>query len=121
MWGFLKKMLPGAASGNEEADGLPVDYIPDSPGDFSLGRNFPEPASVQTVIPFRLSTDSTVHVTLYDSAGQKLKEYNIGPLSAGEQTTLLNVKDQPSGAYTYQLTAENMLGVFVHTHPLQVK
>ena len=80
-----------------------------------LLQNYPNPFNPETWIPYQLSEDSTVSVSIYDTTGQLVRTLSLGFQSAG----FYNSRDRAaywdgrnalgervaSGVYFYQLTA----------------
>ena len=48
-----------------------------------LLQNYPNPFNPETWVPYQLAEDATVHITLYDSAGRRVRQLAIGPQRAG--------------------------------------
>lgn len=76
----------------------PVHY----PG-FSLGRNFPNPASNTTTIPFTLAKDAKVSLELYDIYGRRIGTIAAGTYPKGTHFIALNLDQFAPGTYFYRL------------------
>ena len=57
------------------------------PKDSILGQNFPNPFNPETWIPYQLSSDSNVMITIYDVSGHTVRELNLGHKSTGSYMT----------------------------------
>jgi hypothetical protein len=80
------------------------------PHDSALGLNYPNPFNPETVIPFRVSANGSVELTVYDLAGQKIRTLFSGKLAAGAYTARWDGRNQSgsavaSGVYLYRLEA----------------
>ena len=78
------------------------------PRDSALDPNYPNPFNPGTTIPYRLSADGPVELTVYDLAGQKIRTLFSGRLAAGAYTARWHGRDQSgatvaSGVYLYRL------------------
>ncbi len=81
-----------------------------TPGTFSLGQNYPNPFNPDTTIPFILTEAQDVSLTVYNIAGQKIRELASGFLDAGQHTVIWDATNDesrpiPSGIYLYRLAA----------------
>jgi protocatechuate 3,4-dioxygenase beta subunit len=79
-----------------------------------LGQNFPNPAMLETTIPFVLKFDSDVRLEFWSVDGKKVLSLNLGRLSSGEKNIPINFAElsiSPSN-YVYQLEVKNTNGVF---------
>jgi glucose/arabinose dehydrogenase len=93
----------GAATSAEEPDPLP--------SGFELSQNYPNPFNGQTVIPYSLSKEAQVKITIYDLRGRSVSRLVDGYRPAGRSTVQWNGADQagrplPSGVYTVQLAVD---------------
>ena len=59
----------------------------------ALAQNYPNPFNPETWIPYHLSVDSQVEISIYDSAGKLVRRLDIGLQSAG------NYESQNRAAY----------------------
>ena len=92
----------------------------------SLGQNYPNPFNPETWIPFQLHQPTTVSVLVYNAAGKKVRQMDIGFRPAGSyhsmgravywngQTDLGEIVS--SGVYFYTLQA----GAFTSTRRLVI-
>ena len=53
----------------------------------ALLRNYPNPFNPETWIPFRLSFEAEVAITVYDITGKTVREIDMGALAAGDYLT----------------------------------
>ena len=84
------------------------------PNQSQLLQNYPNPFNPETWIPYQLSEDSPVSVSIYDTTGKLIRTLSIGFQSAGfynsrERADYWNGRNtlgEPvaSGIYFYQLT-----------------
>ena len=84
------------------------------PNQSQLLQNYPNPFNPETWIPYQLSEDSPVSVSIYDTTGKLIRTLSIGFQSAGfynsrERAAYWNGRNtlgEPvaSGIYFYQLT-----------------
>jgi len=73
---------------------------------FRLGQNYPNPFNGRSTIPFSLSRQSIITVTLYDLQGRALKTLAQGSFPAGEHEISLNSHGLSSGIYIYAISHE---------------
>ncbi len=69
----------------------------------SLGVNYPNPFSGQTMIPFELSEQAYVVITVYDHLGKEIAVLADGEFKAGEHQVSWEAGDVSHGIYFYQL------------------
>ncbi|MCG9128281.1 T9SS type A sorting domain-containing protein [Candidatus Poribacteria bacterium] len=82
-----------------------------------LLQNYPNPFNPETWIPFNISEDTPVSISIYDGTGRVVRKLSLGFLSAGfyhsqEKAAYWNGNDTsgekvPSGIYFYQLTTKS--------------
>ena len=85
------------------------------PSQTQLLANYPNPFNPETWIPFQLSQDTEVRLTIYDVAGKIVRKMELGHLTAGSYSQTEKaiywdgktetVEQVGSGAYFYQLQA----------------
>ena len=78
-------------------------------------QNSPNPFNPETWIPFELADDAVVTVTIYDVQGQRIRQLQLGQVTAGryvtaDQAAYWDGKTETgqvvaSGTYFYQLRA----------------
>ena len=90
--------------------------LPDRlPSQTQLLANYPNPFNPETWIPFELADDAEVTVTIYDVQGKRIRQLQLGQVTAGryvtaDQAAYWNGKTETgevvsSGTYFYQLQA----------------
>ena len=93
-----------ATAGLEVSDG--------QPRDFELERNYPNPFNSGTVIPFSLSSETEVHLQVFDILGRPVANLMVGQLQTGRYRVNWEGRDAegqlvPSGIYFYRLRSGN--------------
>ncbi|MGE3800308.1 MAG: S8 family serine peptidase [Candidatus Kapaibacterium sp.] len=68
-----------------------------------LGQNVPNPVEGQTVIPYELSREAKVRLTVTNSVGEEIAVLVDGVVSAGEHITVFTTTGIPVGRYFYHL------------------
>ena len=84
-----------------------------------LLANYPNPFNPETWIPFELSQDSQVAISIYDVQGQPIRQIELGMVMAGRYVTAgqavywdgktADGETVASGTYFYQLQAGDYL------------
>lgn len=87
---------------------LAVKINPDIPitPSFVLKQNYPNPFNAQTFIPFVIDKDAWVNLSIYNSKGEKVKEWSEHYLKGSHQINFQPEKFT-SGIYFYQIKTEN--------------
>ncbi len=80
------------------------------PNNFILGQNYPNPFSSSTSIPYSLSKESDVQITIYDILGRVVRKFNAGVQSVGAHNILWDGRNNfgekvANGIYFYKLDA----------------
>ena len=75
----------------------------DTPGQFVLDANYPNPFNPQTVIRFSVPEASAVTLTVYDLLGRSVRVLLDGEVSAGWHEANFDASGLPSGMYLYRL------------------
>jgi hypothetical protein len=89
-----------------EGDGpIGVDDDIQSPNDYSLGKNYPNPFNSSTVIPIGLGAPGHATLKVYNIAGQCVATPSDGFLEEGRHDITFDASDYASGIYFYRLTA----------------
>jgi len=86
----------------------------DTPNDFALGQNFPNPFNPTTTIQFTLPQRAHVRLTVMDLLGRVVATVVDGELEAGTHTSVFDGNRFSSGVYFYRLQT----GSFVQTKKL---
>ena len=89
----------------------------DRPDQTQLGANYPNPFNPETWIPYQLSQDSEVSLSVYDSEGQRIRQIDLGLKLAGSYQASQRAihwdgrnesgEAVSSGIYFYRLEANN--------------
>ena len=61
-----------------------TELFPEQP---MLLQNYPNPFNPETWIPYQLSTDSEVMISIYDTNGERVRRFNLGYQHVGTYTT----------------------------------
>lgn len=75
----------------------------DTPDDFVLAQNFPNPFNPSTNISFKLPSATKVELSVFNLLGQKVASLVNENLSAGNHTFTFDATNLSSGIYLYQL------------------
>jgi hypothetical protein len=100
-----------------------VNLISDeTPADFKLEQNFPNPFNPVTTISFRILSRSFVSLKVYDLLGREVATIVSEQLMAGNHVRQWNAVGMPSGVYFYRLqtrqTSGGQVGTFIETKKL---
>jgi hypothetical protein len=82
-----------------------------APMQFALIGNHPNPFNPSTTIEFTIPSAGAVNLTIYNTAGQKVRELVAGSQTAGKHSAVWNGRDEngkpvSSGVYIAQLKME---------------
>ncbi len=77
----------------------------DVPKPFSIAGNHPNPFNASTVIEYRLATDATVDLSIYNMIGQRVAVLESGPVRAGNHSVTWNAAGFSSGTYMVRLVS----------------
>ena len=93
-----------ATAGEEMSEG--------QPWNFELERNYPNPFNSGTVIPFGVSSETEVHLQVFDVLGRPVVNLVVGRLQTGRYEANWEGRDAegqlvPSGIYFYRLRSGN--------------
>ena len=76
-----------------------------SPVQFALEQNFPNPFNPSTTIRYGLPARTHVTMTIYNTLGQQVVELVNGDIDAGNHDVRVDGSNLASGVYFYRLTA----------------
>ncbi|MDE2735214.1 MAG: T9SS type A sorting domain-containing protein [Gemmatimonadota bacterium] len=82
------------------------------PRNFELERNYPNPFNSGTIIPFSLSSETEVHLQVFDILGRPVANLVVGRRQTGRHRVNWEGRDAggrlvPSGIYFYRLSSGN--------------
>jgi glucose/arabinose dehydrogenase len=88
--------------------------LPELPGGFRMGQNFPNPFNSETVIPVYLAQTALVQIHIHDIQGKRIRTLVNQYLEAGTHRISWNSShsahtELSSGLYLYQLVANNQI------------
>ncbi len=75
------------------------------PGSFSLRQNYPNPFNPSTVIRYAIPFESSVKISIYNSLGQCVREFNESSRQPGYYEINFNASGMASGVYFYSIKA----------------
>ena len=78
------------------------------PATFSIGQNYPNPFSSDTVIPFELREAGHITVNIYNVTGQWVAALIDQTLPAGPHQATWRSQDQPAGLYFYRISVNGI-------------
>lgn len=78
----------------------------ETPHNFKLFQNFPNPFNPSTVISFQLEKHSKVKLVVFDALGRTIETLFEGNKSIGKHSVTFDAKSLPSGLYYYSLTVD---------------
>jgi len=84
-----------------------IETLPNTPDNFTLSQNHPNPFNASTMIGYSLSEPTNVIIEIYDILGRKIETIFEGEQTAGEHQIIWNADDHPSGVYFYRISAGN--------------
>jgi hypothetical protein len=90
--------------------------VDNTPSDFGLFQNFPNPFNPTTTIQFQVPQANDVSIIIYDMLGKEVKSLFTGQVQAGKYTVDWNGKNNTgakvsSGSYIYRMTAGDFVDV----------
>lgn len=103
----------GFITGPPSAKSLAERAEPETPTEFALLGNYPNPFNPETSIQFSLSKTSLVEITIYNTLGKVIRRLVSEEYSAGEHSVKWDGQnafgeDVASGIYLYKLQAGNL-------------
>ncbi|MEA3476706.1 MAG: T9SS type A sorting domain-containing protein [Bacteroidota bacterium] len=69
----------------------------------ALGQNYPNPFNGNTIIPFELSEEAHVVITIYDHLGREVAVLTDVEYNSGKHSVSWDGSNAPNGIYFYQL------------------
>jgi endo-1,4-beta-xylanase len=84
-----------------------VDDITETPNEFRLDNNYPNPFNPTTNIRYSIASTSKVTLKIFDVIGTEVKTLVNEVKSPGQYTVTFNAQGLASGIYFYQLNAGN--------------
>ncbi len=88
----------------------------ETPKEFALKQNSPNPFSGRTTIRYDLPEEATVGIAVYDLLGRRVRSLDLGRKQAGEHEATLSARDLSTGTYFLKLKA----GDKVDTQSIQI-
>ena len=84
-----------------------------APANYELLNNFPNPFNPSTTIRYSLPTSSNISAEIYNSVGQKVRDFNLTGQDAGTYEIIWHGKnnaglDMPSGLYILKFNAQSL-------------
>lgn len=85
------------------------------PKNIELGQNYPNPFSVETVVPYKLNNQADIIINIYNILGEKVKTFKLGLQINGIHAVIWDGRNNfgnkvAPGIYLYQLlTKDEML------------
>ena len=77
---------------------------------YELSQNYPNPFNPSTTIKYSLPEDSKVHISIFNTLGQLVRELVNRQEGAGYYQIILKADDLSSGIYYYNLDAQSIDG-----------
>ncbi len=75
------------------------------PKSFTVQQNYPNPFNPTTTIRFDLREASTVEFEVFNILGQRIQRFELGRMSAGIYSEIVNMSRYASGTYFYRIKA----------------
>lgn len=86
-----------------------LDIIGESPTQYSLKQNFPNPFNPSTKIRFSLGSESDVKIEVYNLLGELVQTLINNKIAAGNHEITFESDGLPSGIYIYRFESENYM------------
>jgi subtilisin family serine protease len=84
-----------------EATALEDDVLPH---EWVLHQNYPNPFNPATTISFGIGATEPVRVDVFSVTGQRIKSIDLGMLSPGRHSIIIDMSGMSSGLYLYQIS-----------------
>ncbi len=107
---YYYKIESVSETGVSEQEGSILTVSVETPGDFVVFQNFPNPFNPLTAIGYRLSAPSRVTLRVYDAAGREVALLVDALQSAGAHSATFDGSGHASGVYIYRLESESLEG-----------
>jgi hypothetical protein len=76
---------------------------------FALEKAYPNPFNPRTAISYRLTTNSTIDMSIYSTGGEKVSTLFTGEQTAGRHQLIWDATGVPSGIYVVRMLAGDMV------------
>jgi hypothetical protein len=101
-------LLYGASSGTSEGNTVPTkNVVEETPKEFVLSANYPNPFNPTTTISYQLPKDGLVCIKIYDALGREVSTLVNESKTKGTYTVSFNAASLPSGLYLYSMKSGN--------------
>jgi hypothetical protein len=107
---YYYKIESVSETGVSEQEGSILTVSVETPEDFVVFQNFPNPFNPLTAIGYRLSAPSRVTLRVYDAAGREVALLVDALQSAGAHSATFDGSGHASGVYIYRLESESLEG-----------
>jgi protocatechuate 3,4-dioxygenase beta subunit len=87
------------------------DETSETPTEYELGNNYPNPFNPSTTITFNLPEAANIKLTVFNAIGQEIAELIKGNIEAGSHSVTFNAENLNSGIYFYKLEAGKFINV----------
>lgn len=97
--------VDGGNAGSWNVSGwIEGDAPENTPSDYTLFGNYPNPFNAQTTISFDLPTSGVVNLSIYNVMGQRVETLVDGHVQAGHHDVTWDASTAASGVYFYKLS-----------------
>jgi Leucine-rich repeat (LRR) protein len=93
-----------------------IEITINSPSEYKLNQNFPNPFNSKTMISFAIPEKAQVQIAVFDITGKTVMVLTNEVYEAGSYHVSFNASNLPSGSYYYKMTAGN----FTHVQKLAI-
>jgi len=77
-----------------------------APAEYTLAQNYPNPFNPSTRISYSIPADAFVHLSVFNSIGQKIADLVNQEVKAGNHDVIFNAASLSSGIYYYKIDAD---------------